>query len=66
MATVRRIDAPPIRGDVMKEKTKDLWRAYLHELIRVMRAAQKDYHDAQDRWHDYSRDAPEDVKAEFE
>jgi hypothetical protein len=50
----------------MKEKTKDLWRAYLHELDRARRAAQKDYHDAQDRWDDYSQDAPEDVKAEFE
>jgi hypothetical protein len=55
-----------VRGGDMKEKTKDLWRAYLSELDRCKRKARKDYEEACDRWDHYSQEAPQEVREEFE
>jgi vacuolar-type H+-ATPase subunit E/Vma4 len=50
----------------MKEKTKDLWRAYLSELDRVKREARRDYEKACDRWDHYTQEAPKEIREEFE
>lgn len=50
----------------MKEKTKDLWRAYLSELDRVRRKARRDYEQASDNWDHNMQEAPKEIREEFE